>query len=140
MQTDYILNWFLNGRVHAAACSTLPLSLEFQGKTYRMENLSLGDVDYLRNAQQELIGFSFIVGEPNEQEEAFHKSLLRQCQNVELDNGLLTILIKREPYRIQTIQAIGSVLYRASDDSLMIAVPDWGVEKVGFSFDREMPK
>ena len=106
--------------------------LLIEEEEYRAVTTYLGDVDYLRNSQQQLVGFSFILGEPSEQEDAVQKRLLAQSKSVSRGDGMLVILLNSERYEIQCVQAIGATVYRSSNDKLALAIPNWGFGDLGF--------
>ena len=106
--------------------------LVFGRQDYHLLSEYLGDVDLLRNNQRQLIGFSFILGECNEQEDAVCRNLSSQSMDITNQDGVLLVLLKREQYEIQIVQAVGTVIYRSNSNDLMIAIPDWGFGKLGF--------
>jgi hypothetical protein len=132
MQTDYLLVWFKGGEALAARFVKLPDVLVYEGKTFRAMAEYLGDVDYLRDRQNRLVGFSYILGSESEQEEALHESFIIQSKSVKRHDGMLILLFQPIAFEIECVQAVGSQIYRSSTNELMLAIPDCGFGDLAF--------
>ena len=132
MKLSYLLIWFKGGEARATGVAELPEALAYEGKNFRPATEYLGDADYLRDEQNRLVGFSYILGDASEHEEAFHESLLAQSKSVKRDDGMLMILLAPATFEIQCVQAVGTTLYRSSTNEVMLAIPNWDFGELAF--------
>ena len=135
-----IVLWFQNGLLKASRIEALPKVFEFEGRRFIPMNFSLGDVDYVRNENKQLVGFSFITG--NEvQELLFCQRLALHSQCVKFEDGLLLLFLhKSKSYEIQCVQAIGTEIYHDNAEGFIFVIPDWGFGEFGFNLvSEDMP-
>src|SRR5436309_1075818 len=132
MKPSYLLIWFRCGEPQASAFTELPVVLAYGGKVFHPAEEYLGDADYLRDEQNRLVGFSYILGDPSEDQAALHDSLAAQSESVKRQDGLMLILLEPAAFEIQCVQAVGSTLYRSSTNEMMLAIPNWDFGKLAF--------
>ena len=96
-----------------------------------------GDVDYLRDATDRLIGFSYLTWS-READASIQRMLLAQSHNVRLDDSMLVILLKPAAYEIECMQAMGTWIYRDACD-IVLVIPDWGFGDLGFQLTEKAP-
>jgi hypothetical protein len=132
-EMSYLLIWFKAGAIYAAGIADPPEAFAHGGNLFHSISDYLGDVDYLRDKQRRLVGFSYILGNANEHEEALHQSLLAQSKCIRVKDGMLMILFEDGPFEIDCVQAVGSRIYRTPTDQLMLAIPNCGFGKLSFN-------
>lgn len=131
MKITHLLIWFKAGEAYATGVAELPTALFFEGKTFHPMTEYFGDVDYLRDRQNQLVGFSYTLGE-NEQQEAVYENLFAQSKSVKRHDGMLVILLQPAEFEIECVQAMGTELYRSPSNEIMLAIPNWDFGDIAF--------
>jgi hypothetical protein len=140
MEMSHLLIWFNGGERHAVGLTALPEAFAYTGKLFQSIPEYLGDADYLRDERNQLVGFSYILGNASEREEAVHAALIGQSEWVKSKNGMLVILLQLQQFEIECVQAVGTRLYRSESNEFMLAVPNCGFNPLGFELDtRDLP-
>lgn len=126
-----ILLWATNGILKATLVKSSPQKFLFERNVYVLKDFDLGDVDYLRNRNHELVGFAYIVG--NEIDKEFVRLIERQSKTIYLKDGFLFIFISpSDEFEIETVQGIGSHIYHDCGENIMLLIPDLGLGKLAF--------
>ena len=120
----------INGLLKISQAEELPDKLTFNNRGFILANFYLGDVDYLRNEREQLIGFAYIVG-TGVQELIFCQRLAQTSKNVEFKDNLLLLFLKEtEAYKIECVQAIGTRIYQDNTENFIFIIPDWGFGEI----------
>jgi hypothetical protein len=129
---DYLIVWFEGGEPRASELELVPESFVHDNVLFESTSVYLGDVDYLRDAENRLIGFSYIIGEPTHREKEMYELLLSQSPQVRNVDGLLLVMFTQAEYEIETAQALGSELYASASGHAILVVPNCEAGEVGF--------
>jgi len=132
MQMAHLLIWFKAGEAYATGLAKLPEAFAYEGEVFRAITEYLGDADYLRDRQKQLVGFSYILGDEGEHQEAICETLLSQSKIVSRQDGMMVILFRSVAFDIECVQAVGSQLYRSLTNGFMLAIPNWDFGTLGF--------
>ena len=108
------------------------------GRTLERDLAYFGDVDYLRDANDRLIGFSYLSWSRSEPDASVQRMLLAQSHNVRMADGMLVILLQPAAYEVECVQAMGTWIYRDATD-IALVIPDWGFGDLGFQLAEEPP-
>ena len=137
MNASHLLVWFQDGQPRACGLAELPSALSYRGKIFRAETRYFGDVDYLRDERNRLIGFAYYSA--GEWAEAIRERLFSQSGNVKLDGGTLVILLEQASYEIESVAAMGTEVYRAESGEIMLAVPNEDFGELAFDLTAASP-
>ncbi len=135
MTAPHLLVWFESDNARACPLGEVPEALIYKGQIYRSESNYFGDVDYLRGEKNQLVGFAYYPGD--EWSLAVQKKLLAQSSCVKLDDGILVLSLKPCAYEIESVAAMGTEIYRATNDDLILSVPNWGFGGLAFELLTE---
>ncbi len=127
---SYLLIWFDNGNLQACELVKVPYALTYKDEIFRAERGYFGDVDYLRDEKNRLVGFAYYLA--GKWEEVIRDRLLSQSNNVRLDDGIFIILLEACSYEYESMAAMGTEIYRSPTNKVMIAVPNWGFGDLAF--------
>ncbi len=130
METSHLLLWFDSRQPRACELRDVPNALSYRGEVFHAETEYPGDVDYLRDQQDRLIGFAYISG--GRREKVIWEALLSRSGNVRLDGEILIILLEDRPYEIQSVQAMGTAIYQSPSGDIMLAIPNWDFGELAF--------
>jgi hypothetical protein len=130
MNASHLLVWFDDGQPRACELAKVPDVFVYKGKFFRAETEYFGDVDYLRDEQNRLVGFAYYSA--GKWKDIIWKKLLSQSKNVKLDDGILVILLKSCSYEIKSVVAMGTEVYRSPTNEIILAVPNWDFGTLGF--------
>jgi hypothetical protein len=130
MNAPHLLVWFENGQPQSCELAEVPDALSYNGEVFRADTEYFGDVDYLRDEQKRLVGFSYVSGGKNEK--AIWERLLGQSKNVKLDGGMLVILLQPRPYEVDCVQAMGTEIFRSPRGEIIFSVPNWDFGELAF--------
>jgi hypothetical protein len=136
MNAPFLLIWFKNGKACAAELADLPNAFVHAGQTFHRVLAYFGDVDYLRDADNGLVGFGYAFA-LDEEEVALYEGLLSQGDSVRREDGMLMVLLKFGHFEIECVQATGSELYRSPTGAMMLAVPNSGFGNLAFNLSSE---
>ena len=130
MKASYLLVWFEEGQPRACELAELPEALGYKGQVFRAKTEYFGDVDYLRDEKNRLVGFAYILG--GKRERVLWERLLSQSKNVKLEGILSLILLEPGPYEIECVQAMGTEIYCSPANEIMLAIPNWDIGELAF--------
>lgn len=130
MNAPHLLIWFEDGQPRACELAEVPDTLTYKGEIFRAEADYFGDVDYLRDGQNRLVGFAYYPGD--KWKVAIQERLLAQSGDVRLDDGILVILLETCPYEFDSMAAMGTEIYRSSTNEIMLSVPNWDFGELAF--------
>jgi hypothetical protein len=130
MNAPHLLLWFESGEPKTCELAEVPDGLIYKGKVFLAETDYFGDVDYLRDEQKRLVGFSYISGGKNEK--TIWETLLTQSNDVKLDGGMLVILLQPRYQEVDCVQAMGTEIFRSAKNEIMILVPNWNFGELAF--------
>ncbi|HTJ01099.1 MAG TPA: hypothetical protein VL527_19605 [Dongiaceae bacterium] len=131
MNAPYLLIWFKDGDAHAAELCDLPHAFVYSGQTFHRVSGYFGDADYLRDADNRLVGFGYAFA-VDKREMALYEGLLSQSTSVRRGDGMLMVLLASGPFEIECVQAMGSELYRSQAGAMMVVVPNSGFGNLAF--------
>lgn len=129
------LIWRNGDRAVVALIERLPRRLTWDGVHYYPRQQYFSDVDYLRDAGGELVGFSYFV----DGTEPVLGSPFFKSTNIIHDHLTVQIILKEaEKSLIENVQAVGTQIYESATDIILV-VPDWGFGKIGFTWQDTHP-
>jgi hypothetical protein len=112
----------------------LPERLIHRGNIFCITDRYIGDADYLRDSDNRLIGFSYILGELTTDERQWYEALVQRGWDVRLHDGMLLVFLEKpQSFAIECVQAIGTTVHVGPRNEFMLAVPDWGFGKLASS-------
>jgi hypothetical protein len=131
-----ILLWSEAFNVRAMFVEYLPSQFHFQNQKYELINEYFSDYDYLLNDGGKIIGFSFMV---DGTEEVLESSLVKGAKNVQIDYGswLHFFLRTTHKFNIETVQVIGTRMYKSSSNDFILWIPDVEINRIDFDIDQE---
>ena len=135
MNASHLLVWFEAGQPRAGELVEVPDALVYKGETFRCEPGYFGDVDYLRDEKNHLVGFAYYSG--GKWKDAIREKLLSQSKHVKLDGGSLVILLEPCSYETESVAAMGTEIYCSSTDEVMLAVPNWNFGELAFKLTTD---
>jgi hypothetical protein len=127
-----IIIWVKDRALVATQIVGSPKAMLLEEVKFEPLDFDFGDVDYLRNDQNRLIGFAYTPGE-TQKERALAERLTRQSDSLKNRDGSLLILLTEEPFEFDVVQAIGTVIYHDHLDHYIFSIPDWGFGELAFN-------
>ena len=131
---DSIALYRVGDYIRPIGISGTPPSIVAEGHKYTRWDKTLGDYNYVRNKQKELIGFSFDV---SKYELKIVDAMIHGAKNVTINaatksNELIFLFSDALHYYFDCVQASSS-LYRNKDGKLVISLHQWSpLGKLGF--------
>lgn len=119
-----------DSRLKALTYSRLPSDFYFAGKLYRAKQETLGEYDYLRNREGELIGFCINI---TPRERKLLSSLAMKCGQVQIGEHQVRFILGSGTAKEEGVQ-IPTTIYRTDEGEMLIAFYQWeDLGRLGFS-------